>query len=84
MRVARFASVGSRVLSTETFLDTEDVSKRRQACLEIELRALRQECDLAIILELKERRAAFDLRLHKTWWGDLQEVVRDERVAEGG
>ena len=44
----------SPVLRTETLLHTENVAQSRQTRLEIELRALRQEGRLAVVVKLED------------------------------
>jgi hypothetical protein len=63
------------VFSSKTFLNAENVSKARQASLQVELGALSKECGLAIVIQFEERGPSFDLRLHQTWWSYFEQTV---------
>lgn len=65
------------ILSPKALLHTKHISERWQTRLQIQLRALRQERILAIIIQIEQRRAAFDLRLHETRWRHLDKVGLD-------
>lgn len=70
------------VLRSKTLLNTINISKTRQARLQIQLTALRQERWLSIVVELEQRRAALDLSLDHAWRGDFDDTVLDECLAE--
>lgn len=55
------------VLRPETLLNTINIAQAGETRLQIQLRALRQERRLAIVVELEQRGAALDLRLHHAW-----------------
>ena len=71
-----------RVLGAERLLYAEDVAERGQARLEVELRGLREEGGLPVVVELEECGATLDLRLDEARWRNLEEIVRSERSAE--
>ena len=74
----------SRNLWSESLLDAEHVSQRRQASLEVELRALCQERRLTVIIKFEKGSVAFDSRLHETRRGDLEQICLCQRGTERG
>lgn len=83
VRVLGEVAAGVTLLGAEGLLDTEDVAERRQAGLEVELRALREVRLLAIIVEREKGRAALDLGLDHAGRGDLEEAKVGVGLAEG-
>lgn len=84
LQVGVFAQVSPRValLCTEALLDTEDVTQAGETRLEVELRALRQEGGLAVVVELEERSTTLDLRLHHARRRHLQKAESSVLFAE--
>ena len=82
--VGVFAQVTARVtlLGPERFLNAEDVSKTRQARLEVQLRTLSEVRLLAVVVERKEGRATLDLSLDHAGRGDFEEAEVGVRLAE--
>lgn len=70
------------VLRPKALLNTINISKTRQARLQIQLTALRQERWLAIVVKLEQRCAALDLSLDHARRGDFDDAVLDKRLAE--
>lgn len=79
-----FAQMATRVavLCTEALLHAEHVPETGETRLEIQLRALSQERGLAVVVELEQRRAALDLRLHEAWGCYLDQALRRQRLPE--
>ena len=82
VRVLGEVAARVRVLGAERLLHAEDVAERGQACLEVELGGLGEERGLAVVVELEECGATFDLCLDEARWRNLEEIVRSERSAE--
>lgn len=84
--VSVFGQVATRVtlLGPERFLNAEDVSKTRQARLEVQLRTLSEVRLLAVVVERKEGRATLDLSLDHAGRGDFEEAEVGVRLAERG
>lgn len=80
--VRPYQKTNKPVLGTETLLHTKYVSERRQTCLQIQLRALREEGWLAVVIELEQSRAAFYLRLYHTRGCHFQQIACDKRRPE--
>ena len=82
MRVLAQMAARVALFRTETLLHTVHIAERRQAGLEVQLRALRQERWLAIVVKLEQRRAALDLCLHHAWRRHFHHARRSKLVAE--
>jgi hypothetical protein len=84
MGVLAKMTTGMTVLRAETLLNAEDVAQGRETGLQVQLGALSEERWLAIVVELEEGGAAFDLGLDEAGRGDFDEVVVGQCLAEGG
>jgi len=65
-----------RFLSTERFLNTEDVSQTRQASFEVELGRLSEVGLFSIVIESEESCSSFDLRLNHARGGVTSRRLR--------
>jgi hypothetical protein len=70
------------LLSTETLLDTVDISKGGQDGLEVELRALGEVRLGTVVVELEQGRTAFHRCLHHARWGHLGDSLGVESFSE--
>jgi hypothetical protein len=72
------------VFGSEAFLDTEDITKTRQTCFQIQLRALSQKSRLSIIVKLEQGCASFYLGLNDARRCNLDQVFAGIGIAESG
>lgn len=73
-----------RLLGTERFLNTEDVSQTREARLEVELRRLSEVGLFSVVVESEQGCTSFDLGLNHARRGNFEEVEVGVGFAERG
>lgn len=83
-KVRVFAQMATRVtvLCSEALLHAEHVPETGETRFEVQLRALRQERGLPVVVELEQRCAALNLRLHEAGRCYLDQALRGQRLAE--